>query len=188
MNIITKIKQTMNFQKAKRYFENVNINELIQKSEWVQSLCINENIGKGCYRHHLPLKQEKYPTHYSPDDWDLPKETTERIMETEKELEQFYVYALWLATEGEGYITDENVKKLNFSYVKNKMLPTWIAFPIYDSASMAWRQWLENYSTLFHLFLNSLSEKERLAYCERYPLPPYFGGELQGAIENYQRF
>ncbi len=142
--------------------------KLIEKSKEILRLCVNGHDANNpfCgYRHHLPLKS-KDEYWLDPNNWDLPTETMEMVVNNLKDLgryadeicEKYYPH-----TEGKRPII-----------YKDEILPKWIVFPHYSAETIGWRMGIgEAYALIAHCYYDSLSEEEKKQYRERYPIPPY---------------
>ena len=139
-----------------------NLENLIKKSKYIQSLCINDP-GIECFGpmlvtgHALPLIN-KTKHALDTENWNLDEETKATI---QKYVEELYDYAKAAIKENE-----------------KEVLPPWIVFPLYNSITMGWRMGLgEDYEIFFCKYIQHLKEKnpdECKRYVKKYPRPEYF--------------
>lgn len=157
--------------------KNINIDSLLEKSNYIQSKCINEKIvnknNNTCFwNHYLPLKSFDNSL-LNCNNWDLPENEIIKINEYQKILVNYanLLIDLW-------YIN--NNKPIN-NMINNylNILPPWIIFPIYNASAIGWRMGTgETYVYFYINFLKSLSEEEFEKYNITYIQPEYMSSNL----------
>jgi hypothetical protein len=143
--------------------KNYCLNKLIEKSDYIQSLCVNNqssNPGDMFWEHHFPLKDEQ-GSWTSSENWDLPEDTVKTILVFEEELLDY----------AKDVIAHSNDKSFGIPWI----LPPWVVFPIYSLGSSAWKMGFgQIYTDCFHKFFQNLSEPEKDLYNMNYEKPRYF--------------
>ena len=155
-------------RKAIRYFKKLDVQKLVSLSDSVQRFCVNETENGRNYYHHLPLKSTKCLA-LDIDNWDLSSNDIENVKNSCRTLFQYFNNALIL------------FKNESTDIIKEKLLPPWVVFPLYDRHSMYWHMGDgEAYEGLFADILCSLSKEEFAAYQIRYPIPAYMDETGEG--------
>lgn len=163
-----KVKRNLALKKLKR----INIQALVEKSNYIQSFCINEQrmhegLGTPVLWHSLPVKNKKEHPLKS-QNWDLPESDIAVIKKFNKQLTDYAFILLDVVDAQKGYPAKAALSNIT------DFLPPWLVFPLYDPLSMGWRMGIgEDYMGEYRDFLKSLSEDEYEAYSKVYPCPDY---------------
>lgn len=152
--------------------KKINIDLLLEKSNYIQSKCINKPItnknNEICFwEHHLPLKSLKEHS-LEPNNWALPENEIIKINEYQASLAEYanLLIDLWYANN------NKPIKEFLNNYLD--VLSPWIVFPLYNSSTIGWRMGLgEEYIYFYTNFIRSLSEEEFRKYDANYKQPEY---------------
>ena len=150
-----------------------SITDLIEKSDFVQSKCINKQvliddiILYPFWIHSLPLKNKMDSFSHSRN-WDLP---TEEISEISECIEALDVYVYFLRESCQlGARVPVKEKLPNIT----DFLPPWVVFPLDHACASDWGRGLQaKYLYEFKEFLRWLSPDELRLYKKTYPKPSY---------------
>jgi len=128
-----------------------NIKDLVDKSHYIQSFCVNEKeiysatLFKWC--HHLPLK-DKNGSILEPNNWDLTTKESRKICFYWRELDQY------AGTISSDIVIDDKLPLLK------QVLPPWIVFPLFPKDEIYWNQGKgEFYFKAYQKFLNPFLKK-----------------------------
>ena len=176
----------MNFLQKKikanktKILQSINIGELIEKSNYVQSKCINkkhphEILGEW-WSHTLPLKD--LDDHFlASDNWDLPEDEVKKLRLFCDELTVYAEAVVDICFDDWHQLhtleMHENIRAC-FGNVLD-FLPPWMVFPLYSERYLCWRMGLgEMYAAIHWVFLKDvLTNEEFELYKKTYPAPCY---------------
>ncbi len=153
----------------------MNIDKIIEASNFVLSKCIDIETPKDCYfkiEHHLPLKREDGHIN-NPDDWDLSDEDLEKV---QKSLEILSNYAAEMCHKYTRY-SKNSIYMFEKEYLpfEEPILPHWVVFPHYPATTIGWRMGAgEEYADLYYEYCMHLSDEELKSNIAQYPYPKYF--------------
>jgi hypothetical protein len=163
------ILQNFRRSNALKYLKNTDYSVLISASNQVQEYIINEKQeidGTVLYSHHLPLMESELPL--KNDNWDLPETDKIKIKNALKMLGKYQKAVI------NAYFLQLFKKSNSPIEFIHELLPPWIVFPLYDSATIGWRIGSgEAYMKVFTSYIDTLSEEQYKAYAENYPTPVY---------------
>ena len=159
--------------------QNIDIKDLIRKSEYIDLLCVNtypdcgdcEKRKSGCQaqynrfpEHNLPLKDEK-ENYMSRDNWALTEKECETV---DKFLKDLCDYAS-IVISAFGCTYEKPIHEVDI-----EILPPWIVFPAYRAGSIAWRMGLgEDYGAIFGQMIKHADKETLRYYITHYPIPDY---------------
>ena len=143
-----------------RNYYKTNTIEIIDISNQIMRLCVDENCERDNNYHHLPFKKDvKAPAPLKKEDWDLSEKNMEFVESGLKVLSNY------------ARISIDEYNKGHLS----EMLPFWIMFPHYPfDTVVGWTSGLGyEYKKTFFAFIENLSIDSRNIYFERYRLPKF---------------
>ena len=160
----------------------MNIQEVINASNFVLSKCVDIEMPQECYfkyEHHLPLKTpwDKGGHINNPEDWDLSDEDLKKVKKSLKILLDYankmcHKYAKYSMIKNEDGSYTSKRKLLPF---KENILPHWIVFPHYPATTIGWRMGAgEEYAELYYEYCMQLNDEELKSNITQYPYPKYF--------------
>lgn len=160
----------------------MNIDKIIEASNFVLSKCIDIETPQECYfkyEHHLPLKTswDKGGHINNPENWDLSNEDLKKV---QKSLKILLDYADKMCHK---YMKYSMIKNEDGSYTSKRkllpfeepILPHWVVFPHYPATTIGWRMGAgEEYADLYYEYCMHLSDEELKSNIMEYPYPKYF--------------
>ena len=183
------------FKKFKRAnaltrLQDADYSELMKANELIQSYIIDkpfeatfETGNVTLYVHHLPLLNIN-ESELDESNWDLSETAKKQVKEALAKLDE-YRDAVLIAYQNECCFS----KNKNVEFAR-ELLPPWIVFPLYDSVTIGWRMGTgEVYMEIFLSFVDSLTDEQKKAYAETYPMPSYMSTNRFGfnAVNHYLR-
>jgi hypothetical protein len=152
-------------RKWEKELEDINIEDLIKKSEYINSLCVEtyRNYPTDKIVHNLPLKDEK-KKYTDPDNWDITDEEKETVI---KYMDDLYAYENIISHI---FRNCKPPQKVNLT-----ILPPWIVFPAYRAGgSIVWKMGPgESYIYLFSRMIEEMDNDKLKEYKAQYPVPKY---------------
>lgn len=129
---------------------------LLEKGNYVLSLCENDNTTEDCVAIKAACEVE-IPSHYLPEQYKKDETVTNALDELKK-------YASLVCDKYD----------CGRKPVTEKILPPWIVFPDLSATSLGWRMGLpETYLTVYGHMIKEMSADEFKEYKAEYPAPQY---------------
>lgn len=167
------VKDKIKIRMAEKYFDKLNENEIIEKGEYIQSLCMNKKnvIGYGMieWYHHIPFVNENEDNRMS--NWKLTTKEKSDVKNYIQDLKEYAKHALILY---EWYEIED-------LYQDFLILPPWLVFPLYPANAIGWKKGLgQEYKKMYFDILRELDEKQRRRFTKQFPVPEYFSEMYYG--------
>jgi hypothetical protein len=159
--------------------QKIDLKDLIEKSEFINLLCVDtypdcnncEKSEGGCQakynlipQHSLPLKN-KEENYLSKDNWNIPDDERRII---EKCMKPLYEYSS-IVVKAFGGAYEKPIHEVDI-----EILPPWIVFPLYQPSSMVWRMGPgEDYGAVFSRMISNADKEKLRYYITHYPIPDY---------------